>query len=78
MIVGGYTLDLYCDDPSHDKNLPWEYENKPDTYYGPSRRSTVKHAKINGWVFRSGKAYCPKCSNPTPVVADADPSANQV
>lgn len=64
MIVGGYTLDLYCDNP--------DCEHKP--HRGPAAEYTHelgsvcrRLAKKDGWKLnhRQGIATCPHCASPT-------------
>lgn len=69
MIVGGYKLDLYCDneiDEPYDEK-PYDkwghhFQEFPHTFtdeYGSKCRS---EARKKGWLIRRGKALCPKCS----------------
>lgn len=62
MIVGCYTLDLYCDTPdcSHNTRLGWI----PDTYTGQTEGQCNKQARADGWKIKrkEGKAYCPDCN----------------
>lgn len=74
MIVGAYSLHLYCDDPKHPNERAtavmgqavWErYRSfQPGDYSGNNRTDAVKQAKARGWTFNfeEGKAFCPCCS----------------
>jgi len=59
MVVGGYTLHLYCD----IDNTEHAYNEFPDEYVhelGSVCRSMARH---NGWILkRDNTAICPKCS----------------
>jgi hypothetical protein len=59
MIVGCYTLDLYCDNT--DKN---HVKNFPDTFTGASRQQCEGKATFDGWIIDNiaGTALCPECS----------------
>lgn len=69
MIVGGYTLDLYCDSgirqpyadampghPSHRTNAA--------TFTGDSYRECASAARAKGWKLDRllNRAICPQCS----------------
>jgi hypothetical protein len=71
MVVGGYSLDLYCDNTEegahpHDY-FDWEnyvkfpltyFEDAPNGYY-----KTRQMARKDGWILkRDGTAICPRCS----------------
>lgn len=59
MIVGGYTLDLYCDKESNQH----EYDEFPDTYADEFGSTCRRRARESGWILkRNGTAICPKCS----------------
>jgi len=74
MIVGGYTLHLYCDHPRHPTEKQtaaqpfafevWERYRKlwPGEYSDNDRARCVKRAKADGWKLRAGKATCPECA----------------
>ena len=64
-VVGGYTLDLYCDTggeafgefcPRHGRNQ----------FTGQNERECLKAARLAGWSIKRGdmtdKAFCPSCS----------------
>lgn len=66
MIVGCYTLDVYCDNedkcaakdlPIWDKNyLPW-----PCQYTGRNSRECLQAAKSAGWKIKRDVAICAIC-----------------
>jgi hypothetical protein len=64
MRVGGYTLDLYCDNIPDERQ--WLYEphkgvSFPMQYYGQGKRECIALARRNGW--RLGKRdICPYCA----------------
>ena len=60
MIVGSYTLDVYCDleNEAHThKEFPHEYTDE----YGAKCRAKAR--KERWLLLRNGKAVCPKCNN---------------
>ena len=62
MIVGGYTLDLYCD----EKNCEHEYDPhwNPRQYTGERGSSCRAQARRDGWLLNrlhQGSARCPNC-----------------
>jgi hypothetical protein len=74
MIVGGYTLHLYCDHPGHNG---WSYEGKhyvrtehnphgehlQDEFAGNNERDARANARAWGWVFqRERRVICPFCA----------------
>lgn len=66
MIVGCYSLDLYC---ARDKisNGPeagtatHPYDYFPHQYTGTNERDCRAQARKRGWRFYGGEAYCPLC-----------------
>ena len=76
MIVGGYSLDLYC---VHEK-LPVAYQSRaescppghhwwdefPHEYYGNTERECKRQARKSGWKFINGDAVCPRCRRAPP------------
>lgn len=66
MIVGGYSLHLYCDvggDPyaKNCPNKPWH--GKPTEFDGKSKHDTYTQARRQGWKINvEGRAICPKCA----------------
>lgn len=70
MIVGGYTMDVYCEneDKCVKTNTPGVFRAS-DSFYGRNERAAFKEARTKGWVFRkSGNksrldvAICPSCA----------------
>jgi hypothetical protein len=65
MIVGCYTLDLYCELETEDheyKEFPHEYTDE----YGSKCRSD---ARKSGWILRrDGTAICPKCNQKRKII----------
>lgn len=67
-LVGGYTLDLYCDTGGDvfGSNCP----NRPVTgslfasFAGTNERDCLRQARRAGWLFKDNNtlSYCPKCS----------------
>ena len=72
MIVGGYTLDLYCDNVlGKEKNLfgglngdAHKYHEFPHNYGGETRQEAERAARKDGWTInnKAGTCLCPKCS----------------
>lgn len=64
MWIGGYTLELYCD---NEKGVH-AYNEFPHAFlheFGSECRST---ARKNGWILHlDGTATCPKCSGKQPL-----------
>lgn len=61
MIVGCYTLALYCDNKegAHEyREFPHEFTNE----FGTVCRANARRA---GWKLdtKTGRAWCPKCAN---------------
>lgn len=75
MIVGCYSMDLYC---MHE-GLPLHYDQWgpivpaghhfagefPHKFDGDTESACKQQARQRGWLFRNGEAICPRCS-PTP------------
>lgn len=71
MIVGGYTLNLYCDcgrrsldnDPS--QRVPYQtpgHDDKPGEYTGHTHNECVARARRDGWTFKQdGRVLSPWC-----------------
>lgn len=67
MIVGGYSLQLYCDNESN--HLHWWYDENTRfpleyTADGPnSYQLTRRYARREGWILkRDGTCICPICN----------------
>lgn len=60
MIVGGYTLDLYCDGPCIKSNP--DGSTKVSSYFANNEREARRMAKTAGWKFvfiaDDGMEYC--------------------
>lgn len=59
MMVGCYTLDLYCDRDS----LRHKYGEFPHQYTGKTESSCRRQARLDGWRLnlRTGTDICPAC-----------------
>ena len=72
MIVGGYSLDLYCENYLHNApTFPDEaghsFSEFPHQYTDELGSVCRRNARRAGWLLtRSGKAYCPKCTKRGP------------
>jgi hypothetical protein len=67
MIVGCYTLDLYCDRDNPDgytiADIPEHgFREFPHQFTGHTEGVCMRDAKRRGWRFQDGKAYCPRCA----------------
>jgi len=64
MIVGGYSLHLYCDNVTACKAISrrgYGHAAMGD-FAGYDKPDCVKQAKKAGWHIRLGKCFCPDCS----------------
>ena len=64
MIVGCYTLDLYCENlgPWPDKH-GHDFKEFPHQYTAELGSKCRKNAQRAGWkLTKDGRAYCPRCS----------------
>lgn len=64
MIVGCYTLDLYCDGPDHYKDgLDFA---KTDVYQFTAQNGSAarREARREGWLLdeKADRALCPRCA----------------
>jgi hypothetical protein len=58
MIVGCYSLHLYCD----NEDVEHPYDEFPHTYTAELGSKCRNAARRDGWrLGRTGKAYCPLC-----------------
>jgi hypothetical protein len=59
MIVGCYTLDLYCDCPECQIQ-----ETFPQQFVGKTFQACVREAREKGWRISTNAmtAYCPQCA----------------
>jgi hypothetical protein len=64
MIIGKYTLHLYCDQDNPQHAL----DEFPHEIVGNTASQTRKYARKRGWKLdlENGHAICPKCRKPTP------------
>lgn len=59
MIVGGYSLDLYCDCISQAHR----FEEFPHQFYAETGGNAREQARRKGWrLYPSGHAACPECA----------------
>ena len=59
MVIGWFTLDLYCDgehDNIYNPQIP-----SPKTYSDENEELAITKAKSDGWVIKEGKCLCQKC-----------------
>jgi hypothetical protein len=65
VIVGTYTLDLYCDccRPYERRGTGTKRGPHPEQFVFKSERETMRQARKEGWTFRKGKCRCRACSN---------------
>lgn len=78
MIIGCYTLDLYCDYPSHTR-AHGEFSGSPQGQYTDEYGSRCRaEARRDGWILRSdGTAICPRCAKESNTILDgSDPPNN--
>jgi len=71
MIVGCYTLDLYCDcERVNDttgqcgcgvRHLAYDYFRVVSQYTGRNERECLRQAKRDGWKISKGTVTCPLC-----------------
>jgi hypothetical protein len=72
MIVGGYDLQLYCEDPRHEDReanarlgqAHWERytRHSPGHFTGETYAEAVRSARAAGWLVcarHTGRAICP-------------------
>lgn len=66
MIVGGYTLHLYCDgEPCKGGpsiTLEHQYSFQFADFAGHNEADTKQQARKAGWRFSNCKVYCPACN----------------
>ncbi len=64
MIVGGYSLHLYCDHPRHKELHPTHFTSLDADYSGYTEVDCKRQARNDGWTFsRDYKCYCKTCRN---------------
>lgn len=65
MIVGCYTLDVYCESPvkiCQDQRSPVFRYKCFGQFTGQTERECRAKAKRAGWVLRDGRVRCPPCA----------------
>jgi hypothetical protein len=67
VIVGCYSLDLYCDRDNPDgytiADIPEHgFREFPHQFTGHTEGVCMRDARRRGWRFADGKSYCPKCA----------------
>jgi hypothetical protein len=63
MIVGVYSLDLYCENENHVPRFPGDDRPGLGEFLGRTRSQCARQARKLGWVinFKTGKCHCPEC-----------------
>lgn len=71
MIIGCYSLELYCDKAADETSIDGsnrdgihEYKEFPSTFTGERRQDCEREARKMGWMINNetGICLCPKCS----------------
>lgn len=63
MIVGGYSLHLYCDSERECKAIRESWMTPTfGEFEGTNEADCNRQAKRRGWKIRNGKCFCPLCS----------------
>jgi len=74
VIIGGYTLDLYCDGPRHRELHPNKLGSCDASFAGPTKSDCTKQACEKGWKLTGDKCLCRRCREaarrPTPPSKD--------
>lgn len=60
-MIGGYTLDLYCDNAKHNDGIHRGGEF-PHTFYDEYGKVCRAKARAAGWLISDKQVLCPKCS----------------
>jgi len=65
MIVGCYTIDLYCDTPGCQFSVEQRTGDKVAQYTGETYQECARKARKNGWQLSADRqvATCPACCN---------------
>ena len=72
MIVGCYSMHLYCDKSSIAPGEVYDdlghiYHEFPHEFSGRTEAECKKSARERGWKFTgAGEAHCPKCTKANP------------
>lgn len=63
MIVGAYTLHLYCDGPRHRELHPNKVGSLDAEFTGYSEADCNKQARAKGWRLdhKNGRCRCARC-----------------
>jgi hypothetical protein len=69
MLVGCYSVDLYCENASGEHGektcrVGWEYGGPP-VYTGETLGECIRAARKDGWTItndRPRKTFCPRCT----------------
>ena len=66
MIVGGYSLHLYCDSglkpAGNVEGHGWAGEANPAEFAGRNKTACRTQAKARGWILQGTLAICPVCA----------------
>lgn len=70
MIVGGYAMDLYCENAGETlagtiyDAYGHRYDAFPRKFHGETALECRQQAYTRGWILRiaKGEAYCPMCA----------------
>lgn len=70
MIVGCYTMHLYCDTGNSEPGMPGDgagphnYEDPGQgEFVGRTEADCLRQARAKGWRFdRKRRAFCPRCN----------------
>jgi hypothetical protein len=68
MIVGCYSLDLYCSIPRPQHLNQWididdvRRGKFPMQFTGATERQCKAKARKQGWIFKGGDVICPDCA----------------
>ena len=71
MIVGCYSMHLYCDTGNDMPGMPGDYGKTPHNFENPGRGEFIGHseseckkqARMAGWRFtRDRRVICPSCN----------------
>lgn len=66
MIVGGYSLDLYCryaktSNGAEAGSVDHAWGTGSGSYAGASKTDCYRQAMKRGWLFKGGDVTCPHC-----------------
>ena len=71
MIIGGYSLDLYCDTDNPKHNEQRNFGNDKISVGGNTQADAVRVARRAGWIinWKTGEARCPICRKYKPTTS---------